>query len=72
MTTEKQKQWHARHNNFSVRREFFNELVAVRDEYIRRFNRNEKLGYIVEALIHNEEPFMSIYRELQANNEGTL
>lgn len=64
MTTEKQKQWHARHNNFTVRREFFNELEEVRNVYVKRFNRNEKLGYIAEAIVHNEEPFFSIYMEL--------
>lgn len=69
MTTEKQRLWHARHGSLAVRREFFNELVAVRNEYFRRFNRTEKIGYINEALVNNEEPFISIYRELQANKE---
>jgi hypothetical protein len=64
MTTEKQKQWHARHNNFTVRREFFNELEEVRNEYVKRFNRNEKLGYIAEAIVHKEHPFYDIYVEL--------
>ncbi len=64
MTTEKQLQWHRRHNNLSVGRDFFTELETVKNEYIKRYNRNEKVGYIVEALVHHEEPFISIYNEL--------
>ena len=64
MTSEKQKLWHSKHNNFSVRREFFNELEQVRNRYIERFNRNEKLGYIAEAIVHGEEPFSSLYKEI--------